>query len=85
MGSMSIWHWLIVLIVVLLVFGSGKISTLMGDLAKGIKIFKKNIADDETPSSQSKTILPDVDNKGDTSVSFNDNKEKKPVSSETQK
>lgn len=85
MGSMSIWHWLIVLIVVLLVFGSGKISTLMGDLAKGIKIFKKNIAEDETPSSQSKTILPDVDNKGDTSVSFNDNKEKKPVSSETQK
>lgn len=85
MGSMSIWHWLIVLIVVLLVFGSGKISTLMGDLAKGIKIFKKNIADDETPSSQSKTILPDVDNKGDTSVSFNDNKEKTPVSSETQK
>ena len=55
MGSMSIWHWLIVLIVVLLVFGSGKISTLMGDLAKGIKIFKKNIAEDETPSSQSKT------------------------------
>ncbi len=85
MGSMSIWHWLIVLIVVLLVFGSGKISTLMGDLAKGIKIFKKNIAEDETPSSQSKTILPDVDNKGDTSVSFNDNKEKNPVSSETQK
>lgn len=82
---MSIWHWLIVLIVVLLVFGSGKISTLMGDLAKGIKIFKKNIAEDETPSSQSKTILPDVDNKGDTSVSFNDNKEKTPVSSETQK
>nr|WP_255487686.1 MULTISPECIES: twin-arginine translocase TatA/TatE family subunit [Commensalibacter] len=82
---MSIWHWLIVLIVVLLVFGSGKISTLMGDLAKGIKIFKKNIAEDETPSSQSKTILPDVDNKRDTSVSFNDNKEKTPVSSETQK
>lgn len=85
MGSMSIWHWLIVLIVVLLVFGSGKISTLMGDLAKGIKIFKKNIADDETSSQQSKTILPDVDNKGDTSISFNDNKEKTPVSSETQK
>ena len=85
MGSMSIWHWLIVLIVVLLVFGSGKISTLMGDLAKGIKIFKKNIADDETSSPQRKTILPDVDNKGDTSVSFNDNKEKTPVSSETQK
>ena len=34
MGSFSIWHWLVVLLVVLLLFGSGKISGLMGDLAK---------------------------------------------------
>ena len=40
MGSFSIWHWLVVLVVVLLLFGSGKISGLMGDLAKGIKSFK---------------------------------------------
>ncbi|WP_207539111.1 twin-arginine translocase TatA/TatE family subunit [Sabulicella rubraurantiaca] len=47
MGSFSIWHWLVVLLVVLLLFGSGKISGLMGDLAKGIKSFKQNIKEDD--------------------------------------
>jgi len=46
MGGLSIWHWLIVLLVVLLLFGTGKVSTLMGDFAKGIKAFKKNMAED---------------------------------------
>ena len=56
MGSMSLMHWVIVLVVVLLLFGSGKISTLMGDTAKGIKAFKKGMKeDDETPPA-SKTI-----------------------------
>jgi sec-independent protein translocase protein TatA len=48
MGSFSIWHWLIVLAVVLLLFGRGKIPELMGDVAKGIKNFKSGMADDET-------------------------------------
>ncbi len=48
MGSFSIWHWLIVLVVVLLLFGRGKIPELMGDMAKGIKSFKKGMTDDET-------------------------------------
>ncbi|KQV33084.1 MULTISPECIES: twin-arginine translocase TatA/TatE family subunit [unclassified Rhizobium] len=48
MGSFSIWHWLIVLVVVLLLFGRGKIPELMGDVAKGIKSFKKGMTDDET-------------------------------------
>ncbi len=50
MGSFSIWHWMVVLLVVLLLFGGGKVSSLMGDFAKGIKSFKKNMAepDDET-------------------------------------
>ena len=48
MGSFSIWHWMVVLLVVLLLFGSGKVSGLMGDFAKGIKSFKKGLADDET-------------------------------------
>ena len=49
MGSLSIWHWLIVLAVILLLFGgSSKISTLMGDFAKGIKSFKKNMGEDES-------------------------------------
>lgn len=51
MGSFSIWHWLVVLLVILLLFGSGKISGLMGDLAKGIKSFKANIKEDETDAS----------------------------------
>ena len=55
MGSFSIWHWLVVLLVVLLLFGSGKISGLMGDLATGIKSFKKNIKEDETDASMAET------------------------------
>ncbi len=51
MGSFSIWHWAVVLLVVLLLFGSGKISGLMGDLATGIKSFKKNMKEDETEAS----------------------------------
>jgi len=51
MGSLSIWHWMIVLVVVLLLFGRGKLSELMGDAAKGIKAFKKGMSDDETPST----------------------------------
>jgi sec-independent protein translocase protein TatA len=48
MGSMSIWHWILVLAVGLLLFGGrGKISELMGDFAKGIKSFKKGLAEDE--------------------------------------
>ena len=47
MGSFSIWHWLIVLVIVLLVFGRGKIPELMGDMAKGIKSFKKGMSDDD--------------------------------------
>lgn len=47
MGSFSIWHWLIVLVVVLLLFGRGKIPELMGDMAKGIKSFKKGMTDED--------------------------------------
>ena len=52
MGSMSIWHWLIFLAVALLLFGgSGKISSIMGDVAKGIKSFKKGMSEDDTPGT----------------------------------
>ena len=51
MGSFSIWHWLIVIIVVMLLFGRGKVSDLMGDFAKGINSFKKGLADDGTPAA----------------------------------
>ena len=52
MGSFSIWHWMVVLLVVLLLFGSGKVSNLMGDFAKGIKAFKKNMAEDTDASME---------------------------------
>jgi sec-independent protein translocase protein TatA len=48
MGSLSIWHWILVILVVVLLFGRGKISDLMGDVAKGIKSFKKGLSDEET-------------------------------------
>jgi sec-independent protein translocase protein TatA len=58
MGSFSIWHWLIVLVVVLLLFGRGKIPELMGDLAKGIKSFKKGMSEEEAAAAaeDSKTV-----------------------------
>jgi sec-independent protein translocase protein TatA len=52
MGSLSIWHWIIVIAVVLLLFGRGKISELMGDVAQGIKAFKKGMSEDETAKSE---------------------------------
>ncbi|WP_313616245.1 twin-arginine translocase TatA/TatE family subunit [Agrobacterium sp.] len=58
MGSFSVWHWLIVLVIVLVLFGRGKIPELMGDVAKGIKSFKKGMADDDAtpPATDSKTV-----------------------------
>ncbi len=58
MGSLSIWHWLIVLMVVLLLFGTGKVSHLMGDFAKGIKAFKKNMAEDDDASMEASSERP---------------------------
>ncbi|MBK8009434.1 MAG: twin-arginine translocase TatA/TatE family subunit [Rhizobiales bacterium] len=60
MGGLSIWHWLVVAVVVLLLFGRGKISELMGDAAKGIKAFKKGMADDE-PTAASTTPPKTID------------------------
>jgi sec-independent protein translocase protein TatA len=59
MGSFSIWHWLVVLAVILVLFGGGnKISGLMGDFAKGIKSFKKNMAEPEDASLEETTAKP---------------------------
>ncbi|MBY0431625.1 MAG: twin-arginine translocase TatA/TatE family subunit [Rhodospirillales bacterium] len=62
MGSFSIWHWLIVLVIVLLLFGKGKIPSLMGDLAKGVKAFKSGLKEEDgaavqpAPATQPKAI-----------------------------
>ena len=48
MGLTSAWHWIIVLAIVVILFGAGKIPRVMGDVAKGIKNFKAGLKDDET-------------------------------------
>ena len=54
MGAFSIWHWIIVLVVVLVLFGGkGKLSRLMGDAARGINAFKKGLKEDKPESEGS--------------------------------
>ncbi len=56
MGGLSLFHWLLVGVVVLILFGGkGKISDIMGDVAKGVKAFKKGLADDDTPAKPAET------------------------------
>jgi sec-independent protein translocase protein TatA len=52
MGSFSVWHWLIVLVIVMLVFGTKKISNMGSDLGKAVKGFKDGMRDDERPNGQ---------------------------------
>ena len=54
--SIGIWQIAIVVILVVLLFGRGKISSLMGDVAKGIKSFKKGMASDVADDSEPKNI-----------------------------
>ncbi len=56
MGSLSIWHWIVVIAVVLLLFGRGKISDLMGDVAQGIKAFKKGMQDDDKAAEKPEPV-----------------------------
>ena len=72
MGAFSIWHWLIVLVVVLVLFGGGgKISRLMGDFGKGLKSFKKGIKEEEATSDdkteEPKTINSEAANTAESS------------------
>ena len=63
MGSLSVWHWLIFLAVALLLFGgSGKISSIMGDVAKGIKSFKKGMSEEDEAAA--KPVPPKVIEQG---------------------
>ncbi len=52
MGSFSIWHWLLVLVVILILFGAGKLPKVAGDLASGIKNFRKGMK--EEPGDEAK-------------------------------
>jgi sec-independent protein translocase protein TatA len=54
MGSFSLIHWVVLILVVILLFGRGRISDLMGDFAKGINSFKKGLADDDSAAPTQK-------------------------------
>ncbi len=57
MGSMSIWHWAIVAVIALLLFGGrGKLSNIMGDAAKGIKAFREGLKDDDKKDGPSEGV-----------------------------
>ena len=59
MGTFSIWHWVVVAVVVLLLFGGrGKLSSLMGDAAKGINAFKKGLKDSKDGDAQEQEQAP---------------------------
>ena len=51
MGGFSMWHWLIVALVILVLFGRGKISETMGDFGKGIKSFRKGLSESDEPAA----------------------------------
>ena len=57
MGGVSIWHWIVVGVIVMLLFGRGKVSELMGDVAKGIKSFKKGMAEDDEAAAPTATCV----------------------------
>jgi sec-independent protein translocase protein TatA len=59
MGSMSLFHWIIVLVVVVVLFGAGKIPRLAEDLAKGIKAFRHGMREEDKP--EAKPELPPSD------------------------
>lgn len=65
MGSFSIWHWIIVLVVVLLVFGTKRLRGAGRDLGEAVKGFKKGMGDDDTPAGE----LSDQSRKADTTSS----------------
>jgi len=58
MGGFSIWHWLVVAVVLLLLFGKGRFSEMMGDVAKGIKSFKKGITEDDEAHAAAAPAAP---------------------------
>jgi sec-independent protein translocase protein TatA len=64
MGGLSIWHWMLFAAVALLLFGGkGKISDIMGDVAKGVKSFKKGLADDEKPAEAAPNPPRSIENR----------------------
>lgn len=66
MGTFSIWHWLIVLVVVVLVFGTKKLGNLGSDLGKAVKGFKEGVKTDEDEQPMAKAKIETEPAKGET-------------------
>ncbi|HLS19294.1 MAG TPA: twin-arginine translocase TatA/TatE family subunit [Paracoccaceae bacterium] len=66
--SPSLWQILVVVILLVLLFGRGKISALMGDVAKGIKSFKKGMADDDEDMVETQSASSRVDRRGSETI-----------------
>ena len=58
MGGFSLWHWLVVGVIILLLFGKGRFSDMMGDVAKGIKSFKKGMTEEEEAAAAAPPAAP---------------------------
>lgn len=58
MGGLSLWHWIIVALVILVLFGRGKISEMMGDFGKGVSSFKKGLAESDELNKPAAQIPP---------------------------
>jgi sec-independent protein translocase protein TatA len=58
MGSFSLMHWIVVLAIIVILFGAGKLPAVMGDFAKGIKTFKAGLKEEDEPEAASPVQLP---------------------------
>lgn len=58
MGGLSVWHWLVVGVIVLLLFGKGRFSDMMGDVAKGLKSFKNGMNDQDESMKSTPLVAP---------------------------
>jgi sec-independent protein translocase protein TatA len=58
MGSFSLMHWIVVLAIILILFGAGKLPRVMGDFAKGIKAFKAGMREDDEPEAAAPAQVP---------------------------
>ncbi len=62
MGGLSLWHWVIVALVILVLFGRGKISETMGDFGKGVKSFRKGLSDEDSSRTDLSKPPPQISN-----------------------
>ena len=77
MGTFSIWHWIIVLVVVLVLFGGGgKLSRIMGDAARGINAFKKGLKEDKAEEEAGTAATSDKSLKSDSGDAVSDGAKK---------